>query len=101
VRSGPGEARAILLHHIIGARPSKQPLLVRTFLNVYMELGSYFVSARTNKRLHHHRIDYSSSKSDCSPLSGEDEELFGRCIGSNFGKGICLLKIPKRDADLE
>ncbi len=28
--------------------------MVRTFLEVYMELGSYFVSARTNKRHHHH-----------------------------------------------
>jgi hypothetical protein len=54
VRSGPGEARTILLLHIISARPSKQPLMVRTFLKVYMELGSYFVSARTNKRHHHH-----------------------------------------------
>ena len=53
VRSGPGEARAILLLHIISARPSKQPLMVRTFLKVYMELGSHFVSARTNKRHHH------------------------------------------------
>jgi hypothetical protein len=54
VRSGLGEARTILLLHIISARPSKQPLMVRTFLKVYMELGSYFVSARTNKG-HHHR----------------------------------------------
>jgi hypothetical protein len=57
VRTGPGEARArtILLLHIISVRPSKQPLMVRTFLKVYMELGSYFlVSARTNKRHHHH-----------------------------------------------
>ena len=57
VRSGPGEARTTLLLHIISVRPSKQPLMVRTFLKVYMELGSYFfVSARTNKRHHHHRI---------------------------------------------
>jgi hypothetical protein len=49
MRSGPGEARTILLLHIISVRPSKQPLMVRTFLKVYMELGSYFVSARTNK----------------------------------------------------
>jgi hypothetical protein len=42
VRSGPGEASAILLLHIISVRPSKQPLMVRTFLKVYMELGSYF-----------------------------------------------------------
>ena len=39
-RSGPGVARTILLFHIISARPSKQPLRVRTFLKVYMELGS-------------------------------------------------------------
>jgi hypothetical protein len=60
VRSGPGEARTILLLHIIGARPSKQPLMVRTFLKVYMELGFYFVSARTNKRHQH----WSRSTSD-------------------------------------
>jgi hypothetical protein len=44
VRSGPGEARTILLLHIISARPSKQPLMVHTFLKVYMELGSSFWS---------------------------------------------------------
>jgi hypothetical protein len=43
VRSGPGVARTILLSHIISARPSKQPLMVRTLLKVYMELGSYFL----------------------------------------------------------
>ena len=43
VRSGPGEARTILLLHIISAGPSKQPLMVRTFLKVYMEHFSYFV----------------------------------------------------------
>ena len=43
VRSGPGEARTILLLHIISVRPSKQPLMVRTFLKVYMELGSYLL----------------------------------------------------------
>ncbi len=43
MRSGPGAARTILLFHIISARPSKQPLRVRTFLKVYMELGSYFL----------------------------------------------------------
>jgi hypothetical protein len=32
------------------ASPSKQPLMVRTFLTVYMELGSYYVSVRTNRR---------------------------------------------------
>ena len=43
MRSGPGAARTILLSHIISARPSKQPRMVRTFLKVYMELGSYFL----------------------------------------------------------
>ncbi len=41
VRSGQGAARTELFVHIISARPSKQPLMVRTFLKVYMELGSY------------------------------------------------------------
>jgi hypothetical protein len=43
VRSRPGAARTILLSHIISARPSKQPLMVRTFLKVYMEIGFYFL----------------------------------------------------------
>ena len=43
VRSGPGEARTILLLHIISVRPSKHPLMVRTFLKLYMGLGSYFL----------------------------------------------------------
>ena len=34
VRSGPGEARTILLLDVISARPSKQPRMVRTFLKV-------------------------------------------------------------------
>ncbi len=43
VRSGSGEARTILLLHIISVSLSKQPLMVRTFLKVYMELGSSFL----------------------------------------------------------
>ena len=43
MRSGPGEARTILLFHIMSVRTSKQPLMVRTFLKVYMELCSYFL----------------------------------------------------------
>jgi hypothetical protein len=38
VRSWPGAARTILIFHIISARPSKQPLMVRTFPKVYVEL---------------------------------------------------------------
>ena len=47
MRSGP------VLFHIISARPSKQPLMVRTFLKVYGDWLLFFVSARTNKRHHH------------------------------------------------
>jgi hypothetical protein len=53
VRSGSGAARTILLFHIISARPSKQPLMVRTFLKVYGAWRLFFVSARTKKRHHH------------------------------------------------
>jgi hypothetical protein len=53
VRSGPGAARTILLFHIISARPSKQPRMVGIILGVY-SFGLIFVSARTNKRHHHH-----------------------------------------------
>jgi hypothetical protein len=35
VRSGPGAARTILLFHIISARLSKQPRMVRTFLQLH------------------------------------------------------------------
>jgi hypothetical protein len=51
VRSGPGAARTILLFHIISARPSKQPRMVRTFLKVCMELGSYFLFLKTSSSL--------------------------------------------------
>jgi 1-acyl-sn-glycerol-3-phosphate acyltransferase len=56
VRSGPEAARTILLFHILGAGPSKQPLMVRTcsaFLKVYGDWLLFFVSGRTNKRHHH------------------------------------------------
>jgi hypothetical protein len=58
VRSGSGAARTILLFHIISARPSKQHLLVRTFLKVDGARLLFFVSARTNKRHHHHCRGY-------------------------------------------
>ncbi len=63
MRSGSGASRTILLIHIISDRPSKQTLMVRTFLKVYMDLGSYFfVSARTNKRQHHQSLPVPESK---------------------------------------
>jgi hypothetical protein len=55
VRSGLGEARTILLLHIISSRPSKHPLMVRTYLpqGIYGDRLLVFVSARTKKRHHH------------------------------------------------
>jgi hypothetical protein len=52
VRSGPGEARTILLFHIISDRSSKQPLMVPTFLREFGAWFLFFVSARRNKRHH-------------------------------------------------
>jgi hypothetical protein len=46
-------ARTILLFHIISVRPSKQSRMVGSTLGVYI-FGLIFVSARTNKRHHHH-----------------------------------------------
>ena len=51
--SGPGAARTILPFHTISARPSKQPCMVGSTLGVH-SFGLIFVSARTNKRHHHH-----------------------------------------------
>ena len=80
VISGAGEARTILLLlHIISAKPSKQPLMVRTFLKAYMELGSYFVSARTNKRHHHHLVPPTSPAlpwSSAQPTRGTSSHTF-------------------------
>ena len=63
--------------------------MVLTVLKVYMELGSYFVSARTNKRHHHHlrerpsrglcglvcpsRTSERGGKGDCVKEGGEEE----------------------------
>jgi hypothetical protein len=56
VRSGPGADRTILLFHIISARPSKQPRMVRTFLKVhtrprlaYTHCGVEVTESSTNK----------------------------------------------------
>jgi hypothetical protein len=50
VSSGPGAARTILLSHIISVKSSKQPLMVLTFLKVYMELGFYFLFLQEQKK---------------------------------------------------
>jgi hypothetical protein len=46
VRSRPGAARRILLFHIISARPSKQPLMVRQ--------SEHFFSPRHREHIHPH-----------------------------------------------
>jgi hypothetical protein len=70
MRSGSGEARTILLLHIISVRPSKQPLMVRTFFKVYMELCSSFLFLQEQIKdiiiTGHSR---SVSRSTCPPLS--------------------------------
>jgi hypothetical protein len=48
VRSGSGSARTILLFHIISTSPSKQPLMVRTFLKVYGVWFLFFVFSLFN-----------------------------------------------------
>jgi len=50
VRSGPGEARTILLLHIISVWPSYGTYLPQ---GIYGARLLFFVSARTNKRHHH------------------------------------------------
>jgi hypothetical protein len=83
VRSGPGAARTILLFHIISTRPSKQPLMVRTFLKVYVELGSYFVSARTIKKTTSTSKDFASTTSLSEMHSVEESQLALPCL---FGR---------------
>jgi hypothetical protein len=69
VRSGPGEASTILLFHIISARPSKQPRMVRTFLKVHTRprlaypLRCRFTESSTNKQ---HIIIISNARGDKS-----------------------------------
>jgi hypothetical protein len=96
-RAGSGSHSGMeLWRSIISVRPSKQPLMVRTFLKVYMELGSYFfVSARTNKRHHHQScscvfITAGPCHSVCVCLLLQDlVQSFVRV--SNFSDSVCLL----------
>ena len=61
----------ILLFHIISARPSKQPRMVRAFLkDIYGAWLLFFVSTRTNKRYHHHMGSYQTVTGQTTCLSG-------------------------------
>ena len=66
-------ARTILLLHIISVRPSKQPLMVRTFLKVYMELGSFFLFLQEQMKdiiIISAQINFVSFSSDCTMRGG-------------------------------
>ena len=85
MRSGPGAARArtILLFYIISAEPSKQPLMVRTFPRVYMELGSYFLFlGRTKKRHHHHRSKTCALQVHARQVLSKTCALSAECLGN-------------------
>jgi hypothetical protein len=80
VRSGPGEARTILLLHIISVRPSKPSAQAYgTYLpqGVYGARLLFFVSARTNRRHHH--------------LGGGRRCGLGRGVGVLGGPGLVLM----------
>jgi hypothetical protein len=68
VRSRPGAARTIPLFHIISARPSKQSRMVGSTLGVY-SFGLIFVSARTNKRHHHHLLKIGGQVGTCMSVT--------------------------------
>jgi hypothetical protein len=68
IKEGSSEARTILLLHIISVRPSKQPLMVRTFLKVFMELGSYFLFLQ--EQIKDIIIEYAPAIGICSRHTG-------------------------------
>jgi hypothetical protein len=45
LRSGPGAVRTILLFHIFSAGPSKQTLMVRTFIKVLYYFWQFLIMA--------------------------------------------------------
>ncbi len=91
MRSGPGAARIILLFHIISARPSKQPLMVRVFLEVYGARLQLFVSARTIKR-HHHRGEEGGGGVRSGPGAARTILLF-HIIGARLSKHPLMVRV--------
>jgi hypothetical protein len=89
-----------LLLHVISARTSKQSLMVHTFLKVYMELCSYFASARTSKRHHHHPILSYSAQLVSQPGNGNPTPPpQGDCGGRRRGRTTGGQDWPQANAD--
>ncbi len=66
MRSGPGAAMTILLFHIISARPSKQPRMVRTLPSLRYT-GEYVNSGLWRKSLFPHKISNKMKKISYEP----------------------------------
>ena len=88
MRSGPGEAKTILLLHIISVRPSKQPLMVRTFLKVYMELGSYFLFLQEIKDIIIIGRDQWGGKRIAGGMSEDNDRCFSTMVLGVFSTGV-------------
>jgi hypothetical protein len=95
VRSGSGAARTILRFHTIGARPSKQPLMVRTFLTVYgAKLRFLFLQGQFKDD----DETQNSSSADCPSTAAHSTlTLARRRGGSTFGPhATCTPSILRR-----
>jgi hypothetical protein len=71
-----------LAHEDPQARPSKQPLMVRTFLKVYMELGSYFLFLQEQLK------DIIIIGEESSPGSQNPVESRGALLACAFRGGV-------------
>jgi hypothetical protein len=86
-------ARTILFFHIISDRPSKQPLMVRTFLNICGAWLLSFVSARTNKRHHHQKEDAKTRRDNAVGCAHAQQHASGR--QGPEGPVLCPVLLPK------
>ena len=99
MRSGPGVARTILLFHIISARPSKQPLRVRTGFPVGSVALALTAFLRSNGVIHRTQkvfqvddnghVGRPCEVSLAPPCPELFCELRGLCRHSYFGPRTC------------
>jgi len=107
VRSRPGAARTILLSHIISARPSKQPLMVRNFLKEGMELGFYFLFLQEQIKdiiiFYHHPRRHLSSGGDteCAKQWGKTTSPRDGSSASGSSELSTVISLPSPFAELE